>query len=171
MILRSEPSSRAALMGEQPNPWDLSLPPLLVGQDYTFTMAISCHHERFRCEPCDRCPIDYLTYLTEATKRCCRGSVVTGDESLDHCRGIPTPSSRSDVQRGQCIRPFSHLFKIVNRVDSVFENLHCDVYLRRFDTCKWTNRSQEPFSIRLVFDQPLPAIAARADLAEAKFVT
>ena len=39
MILRSEPSSRAALMGEQPNPWDLSLPPLLVGQDYTFTMA------------------------------------------------------------------------------------------------------------------------------------
>ena len=54
MILRSEPSSRAALMGEQPNPWDLSLPPLLVGQDYTFTMAISCHHERFRCEPCDR---------------------------------------------------------------------------------------------------------------------
>ena len=40
MILRSEPSSRAALMGEQPNPWDLSLPPLLVGQDYTFTMAI-----------------------------------------------------------------------------------------------------------------------------------
>jgi len=25
-------------MGEQPNPWDLSLPPLLVGQDYTFTM-------------------------------------------------------------------------------------------------------------------------------------
>src|ERR1051326_6401630 len=55
---RSEPSSRAALMGEQPNPWDLSLPPLLVGQDYTFTMAISCHHERFRCEPCDRRPID-----------------------------------------------------------------------------------------------------------------
>src|SRR3982075_4669664 len=40
VILRSEPSSRAALMGEQPNPWDLSLPPLLVGQDYTFTMAI-----------------------------------------------------------------------------------------------------------------------------------
>jgi hypothetical protein len=38
VILRSEPSSRAALMGEQPNPWDLSLPPLLVGQDYTFTM-------------------------------------------------------------------------------------------------------------------------------------
>ena len=36
---RSEPSSRAALMGEQPNPWDLSLPPLLVGQDYTFTIA------------------------------------------------------------------------------------------------------------------------------------
>src|SRR5438477_6454605 len=36
---RSEPSSRAALMGEQPNPWDLSLPPLLVGQDYTFTVT------------------------------------------------------------------------------------------------------------------------------------
>ena len=45
-------------MGEQPNPWDLSLPPLLVGQDYTFTMAISCHHEGFRCEPCDRRHID-----------------------------------------------------------------------------------------------------------------
>ena len=55
-------------MGEQPNPWDLSLPPLLVGQDYTFTMAISCHHERFRCEPCDRPHIDQLTYLTEAAK-------------------------------------------------------------------------------------------------------
>jgi hypothetical protein len=54
VILRSEPSSRAALMGEQPNPWDLSLPPLLVGQDYTFTMTTSCHHECFRCEPCDR---------------------------------------------------------------------------------------------------------------------
>ena len=54
MILRSEPSSRAALMGEQPNPWDLSLPPLLVGQDYTFTMPDSSHLERFRCEPCDR---------------------------------------------------------------------------------------------------------------------
>src|SRR5216683_2130515 len=105
VILRSEPSSRAALMGEQPNPWDLSLPPLLVGQDYTFTMARSCHHDGFRCEPCDRCPIDYLTYLTEAAKRCCRGSVVTGDESLDHCRRILTPSSRSDVQTGQCICP------------------------------------------------------------------
>jgi hypothetical protein len=54
VILRSEPSSRAALMGEQPNPWDLSLPPLLVGQDYTFTMPLPCHHGRFRCEPCDR---------------------------------------------------------------------------------------------------------------------
>jgi len=39
VFLRSEPSSRAALMGEQPNPWDLSLPPLLVGQDYTFTIV------------------------------------------------------------------------------------------------------------------------------------
>ena len=58
MILRSEPSSRAALMGEQPNPWVLSLPPLLVGQDYTFTMPYSCRHERFRCEPCDRCHTD-----------------------------------------------------------------------------------------------------------------
>jgi hypothetical protein len=58
VILRSEPSSRAALMGEQPNPWDLSLPPLLVGQDYTFTIAWSCHHDGLRCEPCDRCPID-----------------------------------------------------------------------------------------------------------------
>ncbi len=54
MILRSEPSSRAALMGEQPNPWDLSLPPLLVGQDYTFTMPDPRHRGRFRCEPCDR---------------------------------------------------------------------------------------------------------------------
>ncbi len=58
MILRSEPSSRAALMGEQPNPWDLSLPPLLVGQDYTFTIAGPCHHGCLRCEPCDRRPID-----------------------------------------------------------------------------------------------------------------
>src|SRR5437764_11636073 len=55
---RSEPSSRAALMGEQPNPWDLSLPPSLVGQDYTFTIATACHHARLRCEPCDRCPSD-----------------------------------------------------------------------------------------------------------------
>src|SRR5260370_36036850 len=68
VILRSEPSSRAALMGEQPNPWDLSLPPLLVGQDYTFTMAISCHHERFRCEPCDRCHIDLLNLSHRSSK-------------------------------------------------------------------------------------------------------
>jgi len=58
VILRSEPSSRAALMGEQPNPWDLSLPPLLVGQDYTFTIASPCHHGCRRCEPCDRPPIE-----------------------------------------------------------------------------------------------------------------
>ena len=69
MILRSEPSSRAALMGEQPNPWDLSLPPLLVGQDYTFTMAISCHHERFRCEPCDRCHIDERMPISPKQRR------------------------------------------------------------------------------------------------------
>jgi hypothetical protein len=146
VILRSEPSSRAALMGEQPNPWDLSLPPLLVGQDYTFTMAISCHHERFRCEPCDRCHIDEPIYLTEAAKRRCRGSVVTGDESLDHCRRILTPSSRSDVQSGQCICPFSYLFEIIYGIDSALQNLHCDVDLLRFYTCKWTNRSQKPFS-------------------------
>jgi hypothetical protein len=58
VILRSEPSSRAALMGEQPNPWDLSLPPLLVGQDYTFTIAGPCHHGCLRCEPYDRPPIE-----------------------------------------------------------------------------------------------------------------
>src|SRR5437588_2963596 len=97
---RSEPSSRAALMGEQPNPWDLSLPPLLVGQDYTFTMAISCHHERFRCEPCDRPPIEVypLSHLLQP-EEAVEGSVVTGDESLDHCRRVLTPSSRSDIQK------------------------------------------------------------------------
>src|SRR5437867_3223508 len=110
-------------MGEQPNPWDLSLPPLLVGQDYTFTMAGSCHHDGFRCEPCDRCPIDYLTYLTEAAKRCCRGSVVTGDESLDHCRRILTPSSRSDVQSGQCICHFGYLLEIFDADNPVVQDL------------------------------------------------
>ena len=49
MILRSEPSSRAALMGEQPNPWDLlqpqdatsrhrTLPRIPAGVDYIFTL-------------------------------------------------------------------------------------------------------------------------------------
>ena len=49
MILRSEPSSRAALMGEQPNPWDLLRPQdatsrhraishITAGADYIFTL-------------------------------------------------------------------------------------------------------------------------------------
>ena len=49
VILRSEPSSRAALMGEQPNPWDLlqpqdatsrhrTLPRIPAGVDYIFTL-------------------------------------------------------------------------------------------------------------------------------------
>ena len=49
MILRSEPSSRAALMGEQPNPWDLLRPQdatsrhralsrISAGADYIFTL-------------------------------------------------------------------------------------------------------------------------------------
>ena len=49
MILRSEPSSRAALMGEQPNPWDLLQPQdatsrhrtlsrIPTGVDYIFTL-------------------------------------------------------------------------------------------------------------------------------------
>ena len=76
MILRSEPSSRAALMGEQPNPWDLSLPPLLVGQDYTFTMAGSCHHDGFRCEPCDR----------------------------SHSEGPISPSQSEELQKDQSLR-------------------------------------------------------------------
>src|SRR5205823_11447684 len=37
---RSEPSSRTAFIGEQPNPWELVLPRLRVGQDYTTTMAL-----------------------------------------------------------------------------------------------------------------------------------
>src|SRR5437868_10825189 len=63
-------------MGEQPNPWDLSLPPLLVGQDYTFTMAISCHHERCRCEPCDR----------------------------SHSEGPISPSQSEELQKDQSLR-------------------------------------------------------------------
>jgi len=31
VLRRSEPSSRAVLIGEQPNPWELNLPQLLVG--------------------------------------------------------------------------------------------------------------------------------------------
>jgi len=49
VILRSEPSSRAALMGEQPNPWDLLQPQdatsrhralsrITAGADYIFTL-------------------------------------------------------------------------------------------------------------------------------------
>src|SRR3989442_11106220 len=37
---RSKPSSRTAFIGEQPNPWELGLPRLLVGQDYTITVAL-----------------------------------------------------------------------------------------------------------------------------------
>ncbi len=36
MILRSEPSSRAALMGEQPNPWDLLQPQDATSRHRTF---------------------------------------------------------------------------------------------------------------------------------------
>src|SRR5436305_1037666 len=36
---RSKPSSRTAFIGEQPNPWELGLPRLRVGQDYTTTVA------------------------------------------------------------------------------------------------------------------------------------
>src|SRR5437667_8989203 len=36
---RSKPSSRTAFIGEQPNPWELGLPRLRVGQDYTTTMT------------------------------------------------------------------------------------------------------------------------------------
>src|ERR1041384_6762342 len=35
---RSKPSSRTAFIGEQPNPWELGLPSLLMGQDYTITI-------------------------------------------------------------------------------------------------------------------------------------
>src|ERR671925_1117763 len=47
---RSEPSSRTALMGEQPNPWDLIQP-----QD-----AMSRHRG---AEPCRRCELLDLTSL------------------------------------------------------------------------------------------------------------
>jgi len=116
VILRSEPSSRAALMGEQPNPWDLSLPPLLVGQDYTFTMPISCRHERFRCEPCDR-PRTEDTISPDVLRGCTHGSVVTGGDFLDHCRRILTPSSRSDIQKRQCICQLSHVCEIISGVN------------------------------------------------------
>src|SRR5436309_16087029 len=43
---RFEPSSRTTLIGEQPNPWDLDLLLLLIGQDYTFTITYMspCKH-------------------------------------------------------------------------------------------------------------------------------
>src|SRR5579864_7378316 len=108
VILRSEPSSRAALMGEQPNPWDLSLPPLLVGQDYTFTIALLCHHRDLRCEPCDRPHIE-VSISPFMRRGHMNGSVVTGGDFLDHCRRVLTPSSRSDIQKRQCICQLSHL--------------------------------------------------------------
>ena len=100
-ILRSEPSSRAALMGEQPNPWDLSLPPLLVGQDYTFTMAIRVTTNAVGASRVIGLVSRVLSHLR--SERTAEGSVVTGDETLDHCRRVLTPSSRSDIQKRQCI--------------------------------------------------------------------
>jgi len=107
-------------MGEQPNPWDLSLPPLLVGQDYTFTMAIRVTTNALGASRVIGLVSRFLSHLRR--QRTYEGSVVTGDESLDHCRRILTPSSRADVQSGQCICPSSYLFQIVDGVDSVFQN-------------------------------------------------
>ena len=104
---RSEPSSRAALMGEQPNPWDLSLPPLLVGQDYTFTMAIRVTTNAVGASRVIGLVSRVLSHLR--SERTAEGSVVTGDESLDHCRRVLTPSSRSDIQKRQCICHFGQL--------------------------------------------------------------
>jgi hypothetical protein len=111
VILRSEPSSRAALMGEQPNPWDLSLPPLLVGQDYTFTMAIRVTTNAVGASRVIGLVSRVLSHLR--SERTAEGSVVTGDESLDHCRRVLTPSSRSDIQKRQCICPIGWASGIV----------------------------------------------------------
>ncbi len=52
---RFEPSSRTALIGEQPNPWDLVLfSYITIGARLFLHHIHSCHQPELRCEPCDR---------------------------------------------------------------------------------------------------------------------
>ena len=84
MILRSEPSSRAALMGEQPNPWDLLQP-----QDAT------SRHRTFAPHSCGS-----RLYLHPALERA-RGQrlIVTTDLSYDTVHYLTVPVWRKPISR------------------------------------------------------------------------
>jgi hypothetical protein len=96
------------------------------------------------------------------------GSVVTGGDFLDHCRRILTPSSRSDIQKRQCICQLSYLLKIIFGVDPELQNRQSNIDLPRFHASKWSNCFYKPSRICLVFDQPLPTTMSRLNLANAK---
>ncbi len=54
---RSEPSSRTALIGEQPNPWELVLfSPITRSVRLYHHHSSDCHQSCVRCEPSDRTP-------------------------------------------------------------------------------------------------------------------
>src|SRR5688572_14886860 len=52
---RFEPNSRTALIGEQPNPWDLFLfSCITAGVRLCLHRIHNCYQLEVRCEPCDR---------------------------------------------------------------------------------------------------------------------
>ncbi len=52
---RFEPNSRTALIGEQPNPWDLVLfSGITTGARLFLHRIHDCYQSEVRCEPCDR---------------------------------------------------------------------------------------------------------------------
>src|SRR5882672_10901046 len=61
---RFEPNSRTALIGEQPNPWDLVLfSYITVGARLCLHHVLDCYQSEVRCEPCDSHFLIYLTLL------------------------------------------------------------------------------------------------------------
>src|SRR5438552_2149533 len=92
-MLRSEPSSRAALMGEQPTPWDLlqpqdatsrhrTLPRIPAGVDYIFTLLFLEKSEGpasdsgHRVIPLCMEPTRYLTVRCGRTDQSLRGQTL-----------------------------------------------------------------------------------------------
>ena len=52
---RFEPNSRTALIGEQPNPWDLyPFSDITIGVRLFLHRIHNCYQLEVRCEPCDR---------------------------------------------------------------------------------------------------------------------
>ncbi len=94
---RSEPSSRAFLIGEQPNPWDLCclLSCVTASIRLFHHHFFLCHQRGNRCKPCDTAP--KRAYLIHPIHCMSMESVVRGNTCLDHCCIISTSTFRPDI--------------------------------------------------------------------------